>query len=127
MRTATVRLDGEDRLLCFSSGVMEDIYDKFGGLQELFDAMSGETGNPIRAIVWALDRMMDAGAKYAARKGIQAAPPLTEDDLREVCDLSDFTGLRMAVLNTITAGSEREVEAEPPKNGTATPAEIKVL
>lgn len=127
MRTATVSLDGEDRLLCFSMGVMEDVYRDFGDLQGLFDAMNGKTHNPIRAIIWALERMMDAGAKYAARKGIQAAPPLTADELREVCDLSDFTGLRQAVLNTITAGSEREVEAEPPKNGTATPAEIRAL
>lgn len=122
MKTATVSLDGEERLLCFSTGVMEDVYSEYGGLQEFFDAMSGKNDNPIRAIIWALDKMMDAGARYARRKGIPAAAPLTADELRDVCDLSDLAGLQQAVLSTITAGSAREVEAEPPKNGTATPA-----
>ena len=83
MKTATVSLDGEERLLCFSTGVMEDVYSEYGGLQEFFDAMSGKNDNPIRAIIWALDKMMDAGARYARRKGIPAAAPLTADELRE--------------------------------------------
>lgn len=127
MRTATVSLDGEDRILCFSTGVMEDVYSEYGGLQEFFDAMNGKTDNPIRAIIWALDKMMDAGARYARRRGIPAAEPLTADDLRELCDLSDLAGLQQAVLSTITAGNAREVEAEPPKNVTATPSEMRVL
>lgn len=127
MRTATVSLDGEDRILCFSAGVMEDVYSEYGGLQEFFDAMSGKTDNPIRAIIWALDKMMGAGARYARRKGIPAAAPLTVEDLRDVCDLSDLAGLKQAVLTTITAGNAREVEAEPPKNGMTTPSEMRVL
>lgn len=121
MRTATVSLDGAERILCFSTGVMEDVYEVYGGLDGFFDALNGKNGNTIKAIIWALDKMMDAGARYARRKGIEAAPPLTADDIREVCDLSDFSGLQAAVMNTLTAGSERQVEAEPPKNEATTP------
>lgn len=121
MRTATVKLDGADRVLCFSTGVMEDVYEQFGDLQGFFDALNGKNGNTIKTLIWALERMMAAGARYAKRKGLDAAPPLTAEDLRDVCDMSDFLNLQQAVMETISAGSERQVKAEPPKNGETTP------
>lgn len=121
MRTATIHLDGEDRILCFSTGVMEQVYEEYGDLNGFFAALTDQNGNPIKPLVWALDKMMQAGARYAKRKGIPAAPPLTADDIRDVCDLSDFANLQTTILSTITAGSAREVEAEPPKNGETTP------
>lgn len=121
MRTAKIRLDGEDRILCFSTSVAEDVYEKYGGLEDFFDAMQGKGGNPLSTLIWALERMMDAGARYARRKGIPAAPPLTAEDIREVCDMSDFAGFQKSVMETISNGGSREVQAEPPKNGETTP------
>lgn len=166
MRTAKIHLDGEDRLLCFSTRVMENVCDKYGGLEGFFAVLQGSSkntmsmdqlrqqlqqnikdgdseafdvtfglltqkiqdnlmakkqGNQLSAVIWAMEQMMAAGARYAKRKGISAAEPLSADDIRDVCDLSDFADLQKSVLETITSGNAREVEAEPPKNAETTP------
>lgn len=121
MRTAKITLDGEERLLCFSTGVLEAACDKFGSAQGFFNALGGENeSDRIRTTMWALARMMEAGSRYAERKGIPTAPPLDEEDIRDLCDLSDISMLSAKVQETITNGSQREVEADPPKKGAAT-------
>lgn len=120
MRTATITMDGEERILCFSTGVVEAACEKYGSLENFFEALNGEQLTQIRTVIWALAAMMDAGAKRAKRKGIPCAEPLSEDEIRDLCDISDLSDLKDKVAETITAGSAREVEAEPPKNGETT-------
>lgn len=121
MRTATITLDGQERILCFSAGVVEDACDKFGTLEGFFSALDGDQATQLRTVIWALARMMTAGESYAKRKGLEAAPALSEEDIRDCCDLNELMDLRAKVAETITNGSERQVEAEPPKNAATTP------
>lgn len=123
MRTAKITLDGEEHLLCFSTGVVEAACDKYGTLDDFFDALNGDQSTQLRTVIWALAQMMKAGANYAKRKGIDNPPPLTEADIRDGCDISDLMDLRSKVAETITSGSDRQVEATPPKNVKATPGD----
>ena len=66
--------------------------------------------------------MMDAGARYAKLNGLDNPPPLTEEELLDVCDLGDFTQLNSKITETIINGKTPTVEAEPAKNAKATPA-----
>lgn len=132
MRTSKITLDGEERVLCFSAGVVEDVCERFGDLNGMFNALGGrgqggeDEAAPvnlalqIKTLYWLLARMMDAGARYARRKGIPCSEPLSVEDIRDVCDLADFAALKDKVLETITSGSTREVDAEPPKNAETT-------
>lgn len=123
MRTATVKLEGQDRLLCFSAGVVEAACDKYGTLEEFFRALDGDQGTQLRTVIWALAQMMTAGEIYAKRKGLETAPALSEEDIRDCCDIGELLNLRSKVAETITNGAERNVEAEPPKNAVATPGD----
>lgn len=123
MRTATITLEGQDRLLCFSAGVVEAACEKYGTLEAFFGALDADQYTQLRTVIWALAQMMRAGANYAKRKGLETAPPLSEEDIRDCCDIGELTGLRAKVAETITNGSDRQVEAEPPKNAEATPDE----
>lgn len=123
MRTATINLEGQDRLLCFSAGVVEAACDKYGTLEDFFGALDGDQATRLRAVIWALAQMMKAGEAYAKRKGLETAPALTEEDIRYCCDIGDLSDLQEKVAETITNGSDRQVEAIPPKNAGATPRE----
>lgn len=121
MRTAKILLDGEERLLCFSAGVMEAASEKFGGVEKFFDALVADEATQIKTVIWALAQMMAAGAEYAELKHISTAKPLGEREIRYLCDVGELLALKTKVQETITSGSSREVEADPPKNGEATP------
>lgn len=121
MRTATITLAGEERLLCFSARTTLDINDRFGSLEAMFDVIL-DNKNPSKAMeasLWVLEQMMDAGARYADHEGIEHAPPLTTDEILDLCGPMDLINLSETIQTTMTAGSGREVEAKPPKNAKA--------
>ncbi len=122
MRTAKINLDGQERILCFSGRVLQAINDKYQSMEGYFDALrSQDQWDAFDAAIWGLAQMMEAGHKYAKHEGIDAAPPLTEDDLLDFCDLSDLSSFGGKIMETVSAGTEREVSAEPPKNVSTTP------
>lgn len=121
MRTAKITLAGHERTLAFSARVITAATDEYGSLQGFFDALqSKDQGESFRAVIWALSRMMDAGARYDRLQGLEPPPPMDVDELLDLCDFQELSGISSKILETITAGSAREVEAIPPKNGKAT-------
>lgn len=128
MKTATITLAGEEHLLCFSTGVLEAACDKYGSSEAFFAALQSERQvDKLRTVIWVLARMMDAGARYAKRRGIPTAPPLSEDDIRDLCGLAELAGLNAKVQESIMSGSQREVEAEPQKKEDAASEHLKVV
>lgn len=122
MRTATIELGGQTRLLCFSTGVVEEACERFGSLDDYFAAMDGaDQGVKLKTVIWSLAAMMAAGAKYAKLKGLDNPPPMSEGDIRDLTDISELLDLQRKVQQTITNGAERQVEAVPSKNGKTTP------
>lgn len=125
MRTATITLDGQKHLLCYSLQVLRDCAEEWGSLEATFDAV--DSVNEVEALdaaLWLIVEMMEAGARYAARNGIPNAQPLSRDDLYELADASDFRALKGAILETIANGHERHVETAATegdeKNGETT-------
>lgn len=121
MRTARISVDGADYLLCFSARVVRDCTERYGDIGSVQTVLNDD--DKVKALdeaVWMISRMMDAGARYAKLNGLDNPPPLSMDDLYDVCDISDFSGLRGKIQETITNGQTARVEAEPQKNaGTA--------
>lgn len=136
MRTARINIDGAEHLLCFSARVVRACTERYGDIANIDDALAGRLdvqakdealtgGSAVQAMdeaVWIITVMMDAGARYAKLNGLDNPPPLTEEDLLDVCDLGDFTQLISKIKETITNGKTPTVEAEPAKNAKATPA-----
>lgn len=136
MRTARITIDGAEYLLCFSARVVRACTERYGDITNIDKALTGGSdvqakdkalprGSAVQAMdeaVWMIAAMMDAGARYAKLNGLDNPPPLTEEELLDVCDLGDFTQLTSKITETITNGKTPTVEAEPAKNAKATPA-----
>lgn len=121
MRTGKLTILGREYPLCFSTQVVCDVSEKFGGLNQLNEAMtSDDNAVQLRTVMWMLAEMSRAGCAYAALCGEESPKPLTEEQLLAAFGPDDLAGLYGKIMQTITDGSRREVEAEPPKNAAAT-------
>lgn len=121
MRTTKLNLGGTEYTLCFSARVVRDCTERYGDVNKVFDAMSeGEQYQQLDEVFWLLSRLMDAGARYDRRMGLNPPAPLTLDDLYDTLDINDLTGLQTAVVNSVISGQQQSVKARP-KNSEATP------
>ena len=121
MRTAKILIDGREHLLCFSVRVLRAVVDRYGSMEGLHASTSTEDqAKNLDEALWQLAAMMDAGARYAALDGLPNAEPLTQEQLYDVCDISDFFEIRMAVQRTITSGVSPSLQVDDSKNREAT-------
>jgi len=122
MKTLTVTIGGEKRILCYSLRVVNAIEDTYGGESEMRAKLSsGKTSQAIDITTWLMAQMMLAGKQYADKNGIPCPPPLTQDDLLDNCDVNDMVEMQMQIRDAMAVGTTQDVEAEG-KNGAATPA-----
>lgn len=71
MRRKTIRIDGEEHLLCYSVNAMLEVQERFveGDLgAALFD---GSVAERFKNALWMIAALMRAGAEYAAIRGIE--------------------------------------------------------
>lgn len=123
MRIGKLTISGVERPLCFSTRVVCDAQTRFGGLDGLMAAMGSDSlQTKLDAVTWTLARMLDAGARYVNLTQEGAAPPQppTQEDLLDLYGPDDLVELVRAINTTMSAGAEREVDLEPPKNAEAT-------
>lgn len=120
MRTATLELNGKERLLCFSARVVRSCTERYGDVAEIDSALSESGVKGFDEALWLLSEMMVAGDRYAKLNGLDNPPPLGVEELLDLCDLHDFGNLRGKIAETITCGQKTTVGVEPPKNAGAT-------
>ena len=91
MRTASITLNGQEHLLCFSARVVRACTERYGDVSGLGDAL--DNPDKLKALdeaVWILAQMMDAGARYAKLNGLENPEPLSFDAIYDMSDLNDF-------------------------------------
>ena len=120
MRTASITLNGQEHLLCFSARVVRNCTERYGGMEKLDKVLSEGGVRSFDEALWILSEMMAAGDRYARQNGMENPSPMTVDDLLDQCDISDFAAMRQKIVETIVSGKTTHVEVEPPKNGEAT-------
>ena len=117
MKTARISIDGTEHLLCFSARVMKACADRHGELGKIDEALSkGTQSETLNETLWLLSCMMDAGHRYAKRSGMENPEPLSLEELYDCCDASDLGGIRRKIAETITGGSQTNVEVAPSKH-----------
>ncbi len=128
MRTAKMTVDGREYLLCFSGRVIRNVTEKFGGMQEMYEALRSENQvSSLDAAVWVLAQMIQGGDRYAKFNGIDNPGGLTEDQLYDLFDIQDFAGIYGKIRETVNNGRTQTVSAKPGagpggrKNADATP------
>lgn len=120
MRISQIEILGAIRPMCFSARVATAVEEKYGGMEKLMDALTGE--QYMSSNIWLLGKMLDAGARATKMEGNSCPPAPSEDELLDGCDLSDMRGLTAKLFAAMMASKEQHVELEQGKNGVATPA-----
>lgn len=121
MRTAKIRIDGTEYVLCFSGRTMRACTQRYGDVSKIAEAL--DTKDTVKALdetIWLLSALMDAGARYCRLNGVECPDPLSYDELYDRVDIPDMSSLRYKVMETINAGKEATVVARPGKNTEAT-------
>lgn len=122
MRTNTITINGKEYLLCFSVRVIRDCTERYGDMGKIGEALSDK--DPVKGLdeaIWLLQRMMDAGSRYAKIEGLENPEPLSCDGLYDCCGLDEYVPLKSKVMETIVGGQKAGIEVEPSKNAKATP------
>lgn len=109
-------LMGEERLFCFSLRVLSDASAKFGGMDNIFNAIDGADG--INAVAWLAARMMEAGHRYAVQHSMDDPAPVNEDAILDGLDVTEFGALKGIIFDTINNDSEAEVTVQAEENPT---------
>mgnify|MGYP007112665210 FL=1 len=124
MRTAKLRLGKNDYLLCFSTRVVRAVNERYGGVDKIDTVLrDGDTTKALDEILWLIHTMMDGGYRYAQYEGIDAPKIPTLDELQDICDVSDFSGLRDKINETISTGTPDVAVEDNSKNAGSTQAE----
>ena len=118
MRTAKMSVDGREYLLCFSGRVIRNVTEKFGSLPAMYEAFGQEEQEKsLDAAVWVLSQMIQAGDRYAKLNGLENPGKLSFDDLYDLFDINDFTGIYSKIKETIRSGKQQTVTAVPDTSG----------
>lgn len=117
MRTVDFDINGKKYPLCFSTRVLCNVTEKFGGLDKMSAAMvSEDLSVKLETMLWALGEMLKAGKKYCDLMGEKANDPPKSEDLADLFGIDDLKDISPKIYEAITSGTKREVEADPPKN-----------
>lgn len=121
MKEAKIKLLGSERPMCFSTRVLCDAEEKFGGLEKMFDAMSsGTTRERMNTIFWVLAAMLKAGERRAQLNGEECPKAPDAEALPDLFGVDDLTALVQSIKEAIVSDSRRDVLADAPKNAEAT-------
>lgn len=121
MRTAMITLDGKAYPLCFSTRVVRSCHERYGGIDQIGQALSGsDLMEVLDETLWLLSAMLDAGYRHAKLNGEESPEPPDQDTLYDLCGMDDLADLKARVMESMSADTSHSVEAELPKNAAAT-------
>lgn len=95
-----VELDRERKLL-FDLNVLDEVNDRFGGVEKLGDALQGKES--ARNLRWLLTLMLNEGRD-------EGEPELTEKQVGKMVHAGNLADARLAIMKAITIGNRGTIE-----------------
>ena len=100
---------------------MQKCAEQFGSVEKIDEALEDDDQwKEFENSIWILAAMMEGADRYAKKKGIQNADPLSVEDIYDLMDLSELGLIKESIFKTISDGSITTVEVEPQKNQETT-------
>lgn len=93
----------KERHLLFSLNALDDVQDKFGGIDKLGEVMQGSEA--IKNIRWLLTLLINEGAD-------DGEEPLTEKQVGRLIHTGNFTEVQRAIFAAFSLGNNGNVTAE---------------
>lgn len=103
-------INGTVRPLNYSIEVMFDVYDKFGGVQKLFEIIEQDNMTAFETVRWIAVKMVNDAELCRRDDGYDAQPMLKEQDISARIRPFDYEALKEAVISAIAHGYSRETE-----------------
>lgn len=118
-RIVTTEVAGKPYPLCLTLRATKEITKRFGGLENLADALGdAELPEQLDTMTWLLSLLMTEGCAMLCVMGEDAPPPLTAEMLEIVLTPGDLIEMQGDLLRTVRVGVGREVDG---KNAEAGP------
>lgn len=123
MRTAEIEINGKKHLLCFNLWALMEVTDRYGGLSEMYTALTeGTIRERANTALWVLEVLMKGGKIYADEMSIDNPEPLTAEKMLGICGADFFVNLKANIMDAINNGMSTNVKVENPKNAETTQA-----
>lgn len=122
MRTTTINLLGEERLLCCSTRFIRDCSERYGAVDVIDKELTGAQNKVLDEAMWMLAGLLDAGNRWAKLNGKDNPDPLTADQLLDLFGMDDLEDVVKNIKTAISAGNETAVKVAS-KNVEAAPEE----
>lgn len=119
MRTGKATINGKEYLLCFSTRVLMALEERGGSSDAELQRIMEE--HKVSDLFWLLERMIDAGDRYAKLEGLDNPGTISGDDLIDLVGVDEYETMFTSIAGAVKAGNTPEVKVKT-KNAE-TPAE----
>lgn len=120
-RVTTYTICGREFPLCFTMGAAAAMMERYGDITKISDAITGDDAKKcLTEAIWMLGQLLHAGCMHARLLGEDVPDPPGVCALYDLLTIGDLRDARLAIMACLSAGSSRNVEAEPIKNVEAT-------
>lgn len=112
MKAIKLTLAGRERYLAFTVEAMFQLEERFGGTQELIEAVSANSREGFLAACQAVAVLAEQGELARRHMGYDSAPMPSAEDIASTTAPSGIPELKMAVTSAIALGFGREIDPE---------------
>ena len=112
MKAVRLALAGRERYLAFTVEAMFQLEERFGGVQELIEAVSANSREGFQAACQAASVLAEQGELARRHMGYDSAPIPSAEEIAATTAPSGITALKMAVTSAVTLGFGREIEPD---------------
>ena len=110
MRTGKVEINGKEYLLCFSTRVLMALEERGGSSEAELQRIMDE--HKVSDLFWLLEKMIDAGDRYAKLEGIENPGTISGDNLIDLVGVDDYETMFQSIVGAVAAGNTPEVKVK---------------
>ncbi len=108
-RTTPIEIDGVTYLMVYSNAVTLAITERYGDQDFSAAIADAPPAKKLREVVWLTTQLINAGARYAKHRGVEA-PVISEEDFLDLTTPDDLSTLESKITAAIVGSSRTSVE-----------------
>lgn len=112
MKAVKIALAGRVRYLAFTVDAMFALDERFGGTQELIDAVSSNSREGFQAACQAAAILAEQGELARRHMGYDCAPMPSAEEIAATTAPSGIAALKTAVASAVSLGFGREIDPD---------------
>ena len=112
MKAVRIDLAGRERHLAFTVDAMFILEERFGGVQELIDAVSANSREGFQAACQAASILAEQGELARRHMGYDGVPLASAEEIAATTAPSGITALKLAITSAISLGFGREIDPD---------------